>query len=474
MNAITRAALALALALGAAGCRKTPPEPPAADEDAGPRRRVFEPPPGQVRAVWPHEIRSDGVGPYLLGASLEEIFDVLPGGPRIEILQVEDVANYNIVRGEGARLIIGAARRGPVGFIAVVGQEIARTSSGAGVGATKAQLDEAMGAALDTAGRRVTDPRVRAYASMPGVRFLLEGGKVEAVLAVGGPSGDDAAPPADAEAPGRAPRVSREPREPREFEEGDCDRTLPPDDLKEAVAAAGLAADAPVSVGCFLPGGAQVLSFGGERISVVSRKGSSPGRMARLPLAGLMYAAPLDTDGDGRDEIVAVTRTTGETTHEYGVVVIRVDPARMSVVASESLYEVTRMGAALTGAALPEVDLYIDLARGPGGSAEGKTGRIEVGGVYVHREGGVVRDAAPLLPRSIEVRRRRGATAAKPVDADVDGAEVGDGAPPTVPVEDGAEPEGSAATAGGGDEPDPAPEPESESGGDADPKEGEL
>ena len=54
-------------------------------------RRVIEPPHGYVRALPPHAITAEGVGPFKLSMAMSEIAASLPPGSRMSLLQIPGV-----------------------------------------------------------------------------------------------------------------------------------------------------------------------------------------------------------------------------------------------------------------------------------------------------------------------------------------------------------------------------------------------
>src|SRR5262249_49143853 len=128
-----------------------------------------------VHAYPPLSIYPDGVGPYLLGKDMRDVLRALPEGPRLELLQLGRYANWHIVRSEGGSLIIGAdvKTQNRVGFVAVLGADVARTTTGLGVGATGAELMKVLGKPEEP-GDMVRDRRIVQFADLPGVRFFTD------------------------------------------------------------------------------------------------------------------------------------------------------------------------------------------------------------------------------------------------------------------------------------------------------------
>lgn len=91
-----RAALAL-VGLVACGSDKAPTP----ERREAPTRRVIEPPHGDVRALPPHAITAEGVGPFKLSMAMSEIAASLPPGSRMSLLQIPGVVDHSVVRDAG-------------------------------------------------------------------------------------------------------------------------------------------------------------------------------------------------------------------------------------------------------------------------------------------------------------------------------------------------------------------------------------
>jgi hypothetical protein len=359
---------ALALAALAFACKDPPPAPPPPDQSELERpQRVFEPPPGEVRPVPPHAIRSDGVGPYLVGASLDEVLDLLPRGPRLELLEIEGVAEFNLVRAESDTILIGGTREDGVVFVAVLDPEIARTAQGVGVGSKRQELELALGPAWRERAR-AADPNLLEFAVLPGVRFALRAGRVFAVVVAGRVA--QGQPPAEGcrDAGGL----------------GDASAAI----LRMAQAAT------VVTYGCVTSGQAEAIAVGPGELAVVG--GEAPDKLRRLAThrgAGLRWAAPLDVDGDGRDEIAVAYFDDADKQHTSRVEVLRWEGGRLGVLAANDAYVVSAKGASWTGADLADVEVLLEVAA--------TDGELQLGGLYVHREKPRPREVALLKPRSV-------------------------------------------------------------------------
>jgi hypothetical protein len=194
-----RVGLAVVLALAACSEGKKP-EPKREPERP---RRVIEPPTRGVRALPPHAIRADGVGPYKLGATVTQLLDQLPSGPRITQFSLPNVIQRDILRAEEGAILIGTEPQGKATFVSVVAPDIARTEAGVHVGSTREQLDEALGAPIDDPTRAV-DPRVVIPSKLDNARVVFDGDRIVAFVIAAEPE--------------RQKESAAEPRDPAETE----------------------------------------------------------------------------------------------------------------------------------------------------------------------------------------------------------------------------------------------------------------
>lgn len=347
-------------------CQRDATAPPPIEADAAQHRvrEVIGPP---VRAYPPHAIRSDGIGPYLLDQPLGDVLRKLPEGLNLEVLQIGRYASWLVVSAESGQILVGADVKGPVRFIAVVAPEVARTSAGVGVGATGTKLLAALGRPRR---RGASDRLVYEMEALPGVRFVTDApagaqpdqAHIEAVLVT---------KPAE-EPPRRA-----------------CaDVTLPVD---EAIAAARAKGEgATVRFGCFTTASPEALVVqGGEAILV----GGEPPRLRRLGAIALSpdaVAWPLDVDGDGRDDIIALETRKNERELSVGVRVVRWDGGHLQELMSARPYVITEAMASAAGTTPLQIELPVEVTPAPGG--------IAVAGVYLAAGPRGLKQVAPLQP----------------------------------------------------------------------------
>jgi hypothetical protein len=378
---------------GCIGCRGGDQAAPETElYDAKPRRHVFAPPPGEVRAVPPHAIRSAGVGPYLLGATLEEILGILPHGPRVELLQIQGLLDYSLVRIEGDAIVIGVERFEGVTFVAVLDAEIARSEAGVGVGTAANELVAALGPAAEDPAR-LGDPRVLAFSSLPHAQFLVEAGEVVAVIVREGQDDEELAVGEPACA--------------------DAERW---DDVEIDVVAQAAPLPTPtrtppqLHAGCFGGPRAQLVVVADERIAVFGGDPDAPRRRGSVSLDGLLHAAPIDVSGDGRDEVVTVSSRLQDDVLSIELVVFEVSEAGLTATDRHVAYELSSRWATWVGAELSDIELLIE--------ARAREGVLEIGGLYVHRDRRGVRNVAPLKARTWAPELAQAHGVARPVGED--------------------------------------------------------
>jgi len=350
---------------------------PAPSPDPERQHRVIEPPSGRVRPLPPHAIRADGVGPYRLGAPLADLLDQLPSGPRIATLDIPGVVHRSMLRAEDDAILIGGEPLGRASFVAVVGGEVARTESGLHVGSTRADIGPLQDDPL-----RARDPRVVVPQAMPGARILLDGDRVAAIVI----TADDEAPRAGS---------------------SDCTRPAGSPDGKK--------------LGACLSAGGEIIAIDGDDIAVRAPDGEKP--IAAVRVSGLVFAAPLQSPVDGRDELVAIARTDDTAARTWSLVAFHLEGNHLVKTMEQTVYVLSATGARWIGAELKDLDLYLELISRPEA--------IEVGGLLTSRPGDAdhpsalkLRDIVVISPTTVARRRAKSA----PPEAS-DAGSVNDGHP---------------------------------------------
>ena len=349
------------------GCPSPIDEQPKAETAA---RRVIEPPPKRVHALPPHNIYLEGLGPYKIGASLQDVLSHLSRGPRVELLSLQNLFDYSIVRAENELLQVGVGESDVVEFVAALSPEVARTESGLGVGSTRWELEKKLGKESELH-LRVDDPRVVRYKKMPRTRFILSGQQVLAIIVGGDESGVEK----------HSAKLKKK-----------CEKTELSKNPSTATRVARIANGA-VSIGC----------VDGAEIALVQREGkvaviwSQPGKPKRLVVSagkGLVYAALLDTTGDGDDELVFINERRTDVTLAVTLRIDAVSATRANTILERLVYKVEGDAARWVGASLDEIELLVSVAR--------EARALEVSGLFLQRGPKNVRNLVPLTPLAIE------------------------------------------------------------------------
>jgi hypothetical protein len=335
--------------------------------------RQLDPPPQSVRALPPHAIRADGVGPYRLGVSLEQIANQVPSGARNAQVEIADVVHLGVLHAEDDAILIGGEPLGRASFIAVVGAKIARTESGIHVGSTRDELVEP---------DRARDPRIVVAGNLRELRAVLDGDRVIGLVV-------SAAPP--------APK-----------DEGCIRPVLDTDDALRARSRFGA---------CVTPAGG-VVTIDGDELTVRAVDGDRP-LAPPLSVPSLGFAAALRAP-DGRDDIVVIERKDDANARIWFVTAYRLDRGRLVPTTETTpggVYRVTPLQARTIGADLRDLDLALELVA--------HADAIEVGGLLTTRSTTGLRDLVVLAP--VQVPRRRAKSAAsEPVDAGITDAIAND------------------------------------------------
>jgi hypothetical protein len=373
---MTRGFVVLALVAQAAACserdtpqlRREPPRP----------RRVIEPPSRGVRALPPHAIRADGVGPYKLGALAADLLDQLPSGPRITQFTIPGMVQRDMLRGEDDAILIGTEPQGRATFVAVVRGEIARTEAGIQVGSSRDQLEAALGPGL-VEPERARDPRVVVPTRLDNAHVVVDGNRIAAIVLV--PAVER---PKDTASDGK------------DAKEHPC--TRPPDDLTKRV------------FGACLTQAGELLRTSDDEIALLARDGEKVVTSVRVP--GLMFATALKNPADGRDDVIAITDSRGDQARTWSLIAYRIaDGKLLRIIEPTPLYQLTAAHARWVGAELRDLDLLVEL------TAKAET--IEVGGLLAVRGGTSIRDIVVISP--VTVARRRGKSVpAEPVGSGSD------------------------------------------------------
>ncbi len=350
----------------------------AAQTEAKRQRRVIEPPVGVVRALPPHAIRANSVGPYKLGEKLSDLLEQLPSGPRLALFEVPGLLHRSLIRAEDNAVLIGGEPQGTATFVAVVGADVARTESGIHVGSMRADLVRALGAPVDEL-ERAHDPRLVIPSGLRSARVLLAGDRIAAIAIVGEPT-PPPAPPRD-----------------------ECPRP----------------ASTEKAMGACLTGVGELVEFNENEISLRLPGVEKP---MVLPVPNVVFAAPLRAP-DGKDELIVITRSPDPQLRSWSLMAFRFDNGKFThTIDPAPLYQVSSSNARWIGAEVADIDLYLEL------TSRGDT--IEVGGLLTTARPGSEAMRDVVVISTVSVPRRHGKSASsegpstEPPDA---GASVRDG-----------------------------------------------
>lgn len=384
---VIRSFVVLALVAQGAGCsdrgtpqlRREPPRP----------RRVVEPPSRGVRALPPHAIRADGVGPYKLGALAADLLDQLPSGPRITQFTLPGIVHRDMLRGEDDAILIGTEPQGRATFVAVVRGEIARTEAGIQVGSSRDELSQALGPPVDDP-ERARDPRIVIPTKLDNAHIVVDGNRIAAIVLVPASEHINAAPV--------EVKDGRDGKDGKDAKEHAC--TRPPGDREHNV------------FGACLTQAGELLRAGDGEIALLGKDGEKVVTSVRAP--GLVFAAALRNPADGRDDVVAIVESTHEESQSWSLIAYRLAEGKLlRVIGPVQLYSLTAAHARWIGAELRDLDLLAELTA--------KSDAIEVGGLLASRGGTSIRDIVVISP--VQVPRRVGRSA--PVEPAGSGSDAG-------------------------------------------------
>ncbi|CAN5581771.1 hypothetical protein BH11MYX1_BH11MYX1_06370 [soil metagenome] len=345
--------LVVTLALIGSACSDRDRPRPSETLDRTPR--VLEPPPLNVRALPPHAIRADGVGPFKLGLTLEQLGSQVLSGGRSAQVDIPNVTHLSVLHAEDDAIQVGGEPLGRASFVAVVRPKIARTESGIQVGSTRDELLSALGqfaSELD----RVRDPRVLVPTRMRELRAVIDHDLVVGLVIATS--------------------------EPAVKIEG-CVRP----------------AETEKRFGACLTGEPELVAFDNDELQV--RSADDKKLVDRAKLANAVFVGPVRTS-DGRDELVAITRTEDPQVRTWSLVTFRFEGGHLLRMPDVPVYQLTAANARWIGSSLRDLDLELEV------SSHGDV--YEVGGLLTHRMGNQLRDLLVLSPVQVPRRRAKSAT----------------------------------------------------------------
>lgn len=369
-----------ALALCQLNCSDNAPTPAPVVASSRPRRTP--PPAGVVRALPPHAIRGDGVGPYLLGESLATQLDELPSGPRLTLLDIPGVVHFNVIRAEQGSVLVGGDPLGPTAYVAVVAADVARTESGLAVGATRSQVETKVHMVGPEFGL-VRDPRISIPVGAPGMRLVFDRDDILRGLVVLRSTLSE-------------PTVATNPA----LGSGASKNVVPGLCLSRSGVAATANPRSPADSEC--PVTSDTVKVSGEDVVVRTSDSTRPPVAVRF--RGLVWAAVLEIEQ--RETLVVISRQDTSSKKTWTLSALRVEQGKLLRLLDQTLYVVTAENARWIGAELAGVDVVLEVA------AQGDS--LHVGGLLIAATGTRFRDLVPLLPMTFRAR-----FAARPSDPSV-------------------------------------------------------
>jgi hypothetical protein len=343
-------------------------------------RRVIEPPSRGVRALPPHAIRADGVGPYKLGALAADLLDQLPSGPRIRQFTIPGIVHRDMLRGEDDAILIGTEPQGRAMFVAVVRADVARTETGIQVTSTRDELEQALGPPIDSPDH-ARDPRIVIPSKLDNAHVVIDGNRIAAIVLT---------PPGE--------HIKDTPPETKDVKEHPC--TRPAEDRGRHL------------MGACLSAAGEYLRAEDEEITVLARDGDKT--LATLRVPGMSFAVPLRNPADGRDDVVAIIQTAETETRTWSLVAYRlIDGKLMRTIEPTPLYLLNAAHARWVGSDLSDLDLFVELSARPDS--------IEASGMLATRVGASIRDIVVISPTQAPRRRVK----APPVEATGAGLDAG-------------------------------------------------
>jgi len=151
-------------------------------------------------------------------------------------------------------------------------------------------------------------------------------------------------------------------------------------------------------VGACLSGAGELIDLAEEEIVVHPPDSDRVLQTLRVP--GLVFAAPIRSPGDARDELAVVARIDEPHQRTWTLAVYRLEGNRLvRTVDPEVVYELSSAQSRWIGAELRDVELYLELASRPDA--------IEIGGLLATRAGDRVRDVALVWPKVVTRRHHK-------------------------------------------------------------------
>ncbi|HTM23084.1 MAG TPA: hypothetical protein VL172_21335, partial [Kofleriaceae bacterium] len=142
------------------------------------------------------------------------------------------------------------------------------------------------------------------------------------------------------------------------------------------------------AAGCLGAGEPIAIVYGGDKLALVA---GEPGKLRRIdmqPVAGLVFAGPIDVDRDGRDEVAVVSRRDVDDARIWRYEIYRLEQGKLVRKLDRDAYTISAHSAQLVGARLQEIDLLLEL------TSDGES--LRAGGLFLHTGAKAPRNLAPL------------------------------------------------------------------------------
>jgi hypothetical protein len=175
------------------------------------------------------------------------------------------------------------------------------------------------------------------------------------------------------------------------------------------VETAGLGSKASIAYGCLDASTPLAVVTADGRFALVAGDGGKVRKVRSDNASDLTYAAPIDVDGDGSDEVALVITRSSPSEIAVRIEIHRLEAGRLQRVGTSDAYVVSDKSARWAGAQLSQIDLLIQL--------KASENTVVAGGLYVQRSRKAVRVVAPLAERGFSVRARGQSEPATPAVA---------------------------------------------------------
>ena len=151
--------------------------------------------------------------------------------------------------------------------------------------------------------------------------------------------------------------------------------------------------------GACLTGEPELVAFDNDELQV--RTADDKKLIDRAKLANAVFVGPVRAS-DGKDELVAITRTEDPQARTWSLVTFRFEGGHLLRMPDAPVYQLTATNARWIGSSLRDLDLALEVSN--------HGDMYEVGGLLVHRTGNQLRDLLVLSPVRVPRKRAKSAT----------------------------------------------------------------